>query len=58
VQSRTNEELLGKLVEKLLADIADKNAQIIELTKQKHLIESNLGAKVNDEELDDMKQQL
>ena len=49
MQSKTKEQQLGKLVEKLLADLADRNAQIEELTKQKQLIESNQGVSVDSE---------
>jgi uncharacterized membrane protein YheB (UPF0754 family) len=47
VQSRTNEQLISKLVEKLLEDISSRNDQIAELTKQKNLIQSNLQAPTN-----------
>jgi len=49
VQSRTNEQLLGKLIEKLLEDIASRNEQIAKLTKQKNHIQSNLGVPADEE---------
>jgi hypothetical protein len=50
--------LLGKLVEKLLAEIAGKNTQIAELTEQKNLISSKLGVSADDAEIARMQAQL
>lgn len=49
IRSRTQEQLLSKLVEKLLEDIGSRNAQIAELTKQKNQIQSNLGVPTDEE---------
>lgn len=47
VHARQKEQLLGKLVQQLLAEIAQRNEQIAELTKQKNMIESNQGIKAD-----------
>lgn len=45
-------------MEKLLTEIAAKNAQIAELTKQKNEIKSNIGITVEEAEIEKMQNSL
>jgi hypothetical protein len=47
-QSKTKNELISKLVEKLIEDINSKNDQIAELTRQKNAILSNQSVKADE----------
>lgn len=57
-QAADRESVMGKLTEKLLKDIAGRNKEIEELTKQKHLIESNKGANFDAESIAKIQRQL
>ena len=58
MQQSTNEQIQGRLIDRLMAQLQDKNAYLTELTNQKMQIESKMRGRVDPAAIADMQRQM